>query len=86
MPLVEGIRGPDPVRYCGICETHTLQLVASYVGYDDDGNVTREPVTFSHLGPHCPVCTDKIRTGELVLDGDSARDGVDGVRREPAAA
>lgn len=84
MPLVEGIRGPDPIRYCDICEEWTLQLVASYVGYDDDGNVTREPVTFSHLGPYCPVCTDKIRTGEL--DGNAVGASLDGVRRESAAA
>lgn len=84
MPLVEGVRGPEAIRYCELCEEYTLQLVGSWYA---NAEMTKQgiPSEYSHLGPHCPVCEDKIKNGDLSV-GDSARDGVDGVRRPATAA
>ena len=77
MGLVEGIRGPDKVRFCELCQEYPLQLVGSFYGYGEDGRRnTSEPVEFSHLGPHCPVCEDRIEKGEL-NGRDPARASVD---------
>lgn len=64
MGLVEGVRGPDPIRYCD-CGVYKLQLVASFVGWNEDGSHTKEPVEFSHWPTKCPVCLDKEAKGEL---------------------
>ena len=55
MGLVEGIRGPDAVRYCDHCQEWPLQPVGAHYEYDEDGNINKEPTEFSHL-PECPVC------------------------------
>lgn len=66
MPLVEGIRGPDAVRYCDHCQEFSLQLVAQYYRTSADGNEL--DTEFSHL-PDCPVCGGVSRN-ELI--GDAA--------------
>ena len=62
MGLVEGIRGPDRVRWCELCQDFQLQLVGSFYQYGSEEYP--EPNEFSHLGPYCPVCEDKIKKGE----------------------
>lgn len=65
MPFVEGVRGPDPIRWCEHCGVHQLLLVGSYFHRNDLGiPVADEPMEYSHL-PTCPVCADKIAKGEL---------------------
>jgi hypothetical protein len=64
MPLVEGIRGPDSVRWCELCQEHTLQMVGVF--YTDAAlRAESLPSEWSHMGPHCPVCEDKIEKGEI---------------------
>jgi hypothetical protein len=59
MPLVEGIRGPDPIRYCE-CGEYTLQLVGIFYT-DPDERARSLPSEYSHLGPLCPICEDEER-------------------------
>lgn len=79
MVMVQGVRGPDQLRWCP-CGDHQLEVLGRYYATtagpisEDD-----EPIEFSHI-PLCPVCQDEERRGE------SAGDGVGSVRREPIAA
>ncbi len=53
MELVEGVRGPDAVRYCDHCQEFSLQLVAQYYRQHESGNEL--DIEYSHL-PECPAC------------------------------
>jgi hypothetical protein len=67
VPFVEGIRGPDPIRWCG-CGVWRLELIGQFLKSDPEMTDLKDYVyEYSHM-PICPVCKDKIRTGELVLD------------------
>ena len=73
MALVEGLRSSDRRRWCATSDClFELQLVAQFYGGED----LTEPTEFSHLGPYCPVCVDRIEKGEL-NGRDPARASVD---------
>ena len=58
MGLVEGIRGPDAVRFCDHCQDWPLQQVGAFYNYsyDENGKANKELLEeYSHL-PECPVC------------------------------
>lgn len=67
MGFVEGVRGPDPIRWCE-CDQWTLQLVGQFYGEDENGKRTKEPIEYSHYPAKCPICLDEEKRRELLRD------------------
>lgn len=79
MGFVKGIRGPNRERWCDCGDSH-LEVIGEYLASDPDLTDPKDFVyEFSHM-PKCPVCVDKIRTGELVPD-DAAGESLAAVLR-----